>query len=554
MANGAVLRIDQKGGKPDDTDCHRRRKGPFLRPAPTSITAMAHNPYSRIVLQRGMQSIKKSVVLVSSIAAILGAVGIQIVISQKAHFALIVVPILGSVALIYLLRRWADPSPPSDSTINAAVEKIRQSCISLLDFYGADRPSFRPPGVVSGPPESGLFFDIASIARSAESVDGDILIARLAESDQRLTLVLGETGSGKSALLLRIAVRLADDYLSDQSNEVPIVLGLRSWTTAYSFRHWLVDQTIATYALPRDVVTKWADRGNIIAILDGLDEVSENSRDHLMKAIHVWSHTAAGTRVVVSCRSSTPNLVHLVTCAEADQLAVVRPLSVPQVRAYARKALSELSRRSSTDPPRSALLLKKLVDEQIMKREMLRTPATMDLLASTVNSQLAYLGDDDVPGTSDDPAAEALRLGHDFLKAGDYEAAKGAYLAASSIPGSRHHALSTSLYGACLAMLGNQEEAQAAVEESVAVRLKESITPSGPDQIKSLSEDGRAVLRVMSSEVSYDLSQVSSRSGLTPSRADAALLALKGVGAIETTAEDEEGTRYQAGDAFLVEA
>jgi len=178
----------------------------------------------------------------------------------------------------------------------------------------------------------------------------------------------------------------------------------------------------------------------------------------------------------------------------------------------------------------------------------------MDLLASTVNSQLAYLGDDDVPGTSDDPAAEALRLGHDFLKAGDYEAAKGAYLAASSIPGSRHHALSTSLYGACLAMLGNQEEAQAAVEESVAVRLKESITPSGPDQIKSLSEDGRAVLRVMSSEVSYDLSQVSSRSGLTPSRADAALLALKGVGAIETTAEDEEGTRYQAGDAFLVEA
>ena len=83
-------------------------------------------------------------------------------------------------------------------------------------------------------------------------------------------------------------------------------------------------------------------------------------------------------------------------------------------------------------------------------------------------------------------------------------------------------------------MLGNDVEARNAIQDSVAVRLKESIQAFDTSlQASTMAEDEKLVLLSMVEGVSYDISQLSSRATLTPSRVAAALTTLRGIGAIE---------------------
>lgn len=492
------------------------------------------------------------------IIAIAAAVALNIAVHANINWILALAIVVAVTTPIFFLINWiSEPRILDDSLSFEAVRRISHTCSDLLDFYGTRRPEIKPPGAVSDAPSSGQVFSLDFLVRTADSIEGDLFIGRLAESNQRLTVVLGDHGSGKSTLLLRLAVRLADDYVQSRASTIPILLGARDWTETFSLRRWIVNQCVGSYSLRPEVVNKWADRGNIILILDGLDEVDAARRDLLIEALYKWSHSAEGTRVVVSCRTSTPGLEHIVRSLRADQLAMVRPLPEREVRLYAQSVLADFASRSPSITSDKLAGLRNLLQEQITQHESLRRPSMLGLLAATESP-----GSSDhvwprriTRGSEQDPADPALRLGNELLGRGDLETAKGAYLAASRIDGSRYRALSTTLYGACEALLGNLDAARIAVQESVIARLKDSVAPVDPElRSKSMTVDERRVLRVMSSEVSYDLSQISSMAGLTPSRVDAALLSLKGIGAIESTNDEEDGTRYRVGGGFLIDA
>lgn len=491
------------------------------------------------------------------IVATLAAIALNVA-DHKNIYVLVSLVIVAIVTgpIFLLINRQSGSDTFDEEVYRDAVQRIRLVYRYLLDFYGTAKLEIRPPGAVSASPDEGQQFDLGQFFDQAEFLGGELFIARLAESGRRSTLVLGEHGSGKSTLLLRLAIRMADDFLQNKSRDVPIILGLRDWTDAYPLRRWVVDQAVATYALRPEIVNGWVDRERIIVLLDGLDEVVESRRKPLLDALNVWAHSAQGTRIVVSCRTSTSDVAQIVMSVHADQLAIVRPLPENEVRRYAQAALSGIVPWSSAIQPARLTDLRRLLEEQIAAHEDLRRPVMLDLLASiTTNYPQPKTPRAAAPGSAEDPAEPALSLGTDLLKRGDYEAAKGAYLAASRLSGSRLQALSTTMYAACEALLGNADAARTAVQESVATRLKESVAPVDPHmRSRSLSADEKRVLRVMSYGISYDLSQISSMASLTPSRADAALLALKVMGAIESTKDKDDGIRYRVGDAFLVDA
>jgi hypothetical protein len=228
---------------------------------------------------------------------------------------------------------------------------------------------------------------------------------------------------------------------------------------------------------------------------------------------------------------------------------------VPQSEAlsYIHAAISDLKALSSVSDNRWEQY-RRLVENLITQHDNLRAPATLGLVAATGRNSQRPEPASSGSTVAEDPAEPALQLGNELLYRGDYESAKIAYLAAMRTAGSRHQALSTALYGACEALLGNDDAARASIEESLIARLRDSVEP---DEIRirdrSLTREELRVLRVMSAKVSYDLSQISSKAGITPSRCDAALLALKGIGAVETLDSGDERTRYRSSTAFALD-
>lgn len=465
----------------------------------------------------------------------------------------VILVVIGFVTIVfYALNSISGPPEPDREVFSEAVRHIRLVCNSRLSFYGTDKPEIEPPVSLGLTPEEGQDFSLDAIVSKAEEIAGSLFIARFAESGHRVTLLLGESGSGKSTLLLRLAVHIANGNMVKRMSGVPLVLGLREWTGSGSWRTWLSEQASTSYGLPTEIIDRWIDQGNTILLLDGLDEVTDHvARDQLTQAIKYWTQSYRSARIVVSCRMSAEHLEGTIRSLHADQLAIIRPLPDFEARQYIHPAASDPMMAMGVNQLGPVRKLARLFEELMPQYERLRSPGVLALVTNAADEALATTGERRPSRHIDDPADPALRRGREFLVQGDYPAAKDAFLEAGHMSNSRHRALSMVLYAACEAVLGDTKSAQIALEESIAARLDESVSPE--PRSDPLTADERCVLGVLSSKITYGLSQVGSKAELTPSRTAAALLALTDRGAIETHGDSEEHLRYRLREHLALE-
>jgi hypothetical protein len=493
-----------------------------------------------------------------SLAALSVAVGLAIAVNYlpgQGWSTSLIAP--AALALAYVLFRsldlWTNAGRVNARESREAIERLGLAYRSLLDYYGTDQPEIGPP--VRLQPFDRQRVNARSLdafVAKAEQMANQVVIAQLARSRNRCTVVLGDAGSGKSALLFRLAAHIVDDQVERGTTEVPLVLSLSDWGGGSSLRRWVLDQTVATYAVSERVVDHWVDHGNSVLLLDGLDEVPVTSRSLLIEDLNSWVDTSGGTRFMISCRSSDENVTELLSWLHADQLAVLQPIPANEARDYVDSALSNLERQpAGLDLDRLASV-RRLLKELITNQKGLRGPSMLSLVAATEDPVgVTVLGTRSIR----DPAESFLSLANELLLRGNYEAARDAYRACALLPGSRQRSLSTVLYGACEALLGNEAAARQAVQESLAARLNESIQGSDLDlRSQKMSQDGRTVLQTMSDRVEYDLSQLSSRSLLTPSRVSTALDSLRAIGAVEVCGEGGGDIRYRRISSFVVGA
>ncbi|MBZ9643508.1 NACHT domain-containing NTPase [Streptomyces sp. PSKA30] len=112
---------------------------------------------------------------------------------------------------------------------------------------------------------------------------------------QRL-VVLGEPGSGKSALVARLLLDLLGER--QDTGPVPVLLPVRTWDPSNEhLNDWIVRELATLYygrheEVPRQLLLD----GALIPILDGLDEIAEASRRHALAAI---DRATGGRRPVV---------------------------------------------------------------------------------------------------------------------------------------------------------------------------------------------------------------------------------------------------------------
>ena len=76
---------------------------------------------------------------------------------------------------------------------------------------------------------------------------------------ERVLLVLGEPGAGKTTMLLQLVSHLMAQAEADESCPMPAVFSLATYTNGRSLAQWLGEQLAGNYEVPRKLGEQWID-------------------------------------------------------------------------------------------------------------------------------------------------------------------------------------------------------------------------------------------------------------------------------------------------------
>jgi transcriptional regulator with XRE-family HTH domain len=147
-------------------------------------------------------------------------------------------------------------------------------------------------------------------------------------------LILGNPGAGKSTLLLSLAQQLVEQAQDDMAQSLPVILPLSSWAIKRQpLQDWSSKQIAEIYNVPRQVCEQWMQYGQILLLLDGLDEMEEETRPACIAAINAYHHEHMMPLVVCSRETDYAG------ASKRHHLAlqgavIVQPLTKEQVDRY----------------------------------------------------------------------------------------------------------------------------------------------------------------------------------------------------------------------------
>lgn len=187
-------------------------------------------------------------------------------------------------------------------------------------------------------------------------------------------LILGAPGAGKTTLLLHLAQQLLTRSRDDKTQAIPIVFHLSTWTTkSDNFRFWLEEELETRYQIPRKISANLIQRGILILLLDGLDEVNPKCRALCIEAINQFRKNNIQINVVVCCREEDYKN-HTKKLALSGAVSI-QSISAQQLFSYADAIEGKV--------PGFALAIKN--NPQLC--ELLSTPLILNIVVSTWKSQ-----------------------------------------------------------------------------------------------------------------------------------------------------------------------
>ncbi len=267
-------------------------------------------------------------------------------------------------------QRGADTEPP-ELTAYRDWARERYEGLSLLGVGAGDvrlklEEVFVPLRISRRPI---LDFDQRGTGRRSE------MARQLAEGDVELedifalegagslhTVIFGEPGAGKTTALVKLHQQClsAADSLGLPTGTVPVLLPLRRLAAGD------LDQPLAVAAgkyleelsegrVTADLAERLWQRGHLLLLLDGLDEIADDQRRAEVAAYLEWQVAAAASRqvrAVVSCRYA--GYGGQVRLDEGFLHLDVRPLDAAQVRRLVRLWFREAQRAVPGFPPAEA--------------------------------------------------------------------------------------------------------------------------------------------------------------------------------------------------------
>ncbi|MBK9602163.1 MAG: type II toxin-antitoxin system prevent-host-death family antitoxin, partial [Anaerolineales bacterium] len=89
----------------------------------------------------------------------------------------------------------------------------------------------------------------------------------------------------------------------DVTYPIPMVFNLASWTEKLTLADWLAQELNNLYSVPRKTAPDWVKGNKLLLLLDGLDEVRQESRAKCVEAINAFRKEHGLTSLAVCSRS-----------------------------------------------------------------------------------------------------------------------------------------------------------------------------------------------------------------------------------------------------------
>src|SRR5205807_6521884 len=116
-------------------------------------------------------------------------------------------------------------------------------------------------------------------------------------------LILREPGDSKTTLLLELTRDLLQRARQDETYPIPIVFSLSSWAATHlPLTEWLVLELTGKYQISRDLARYLVQTDQVLPLLDGLDEVSTDSRETCVTAINSYRQGHGSVPTIVTSR------------------------------------------------------------------------------------------------------------------------------------------------------------------------------------------------------------------------------------------------------------
>jgi hypothetical protein len=157
------------------------------------------------------------------------------------------------------------------------------------------------------------------------------------EYAQQELLILGEPGTGKSTLLLELALYLVKQAELESRQPIPVLLPLSSWAVSRpALQAWLIDQFALLYQVPRKLSQQWIQSDLVLPLLDGLDEMDVQARPACIEAINTY-HQEHMHPLVICSRTDEYDAAAKQERLVLHTAVVVQPLLREQVDEYLAK-------------------------------------------------------------------------------------------------------------------------------------------------------------------------------------------------------------------------
>ena len=154
-------------------------------------------------------------------------------------------------------------------------------------------------------------------------------------------LILGAPGSGKTTALLRLT---KDLLVQADANgiEIPYIFELSAWRDdRQDIASWLMAQLAFEHGIKEEVSRQWIMNGQLLPLLDGLDELATERRQTCIEKINEFVTSQLGRKVVVCCRTK----VYEASGKKLDALngaLRIQPLEMSQVQDYFERVNPEI--------------------------------------------------------------------------------------------------------------------------------------------------------------------------------------------------------------------
>ncbi|HEU5376262.1 MAG TPA: helix-turn-helix domain-containing protein [Ktedonobacteraceae bacterium] len=181
-------------------------------------------------------------------------------------------------------------------------------------------------------------------------------------------LILGEPGVGKTILLLALACELLMRAGQHESYPMPAIFNLASWTEEQiTLDEWLTAELQTIYHIPEKIGRNLVETDQLIILLDGLDETSEETRPACVKAIQAYQQKHPFVSLVLCCRRE--KYYAQATPLTFQRAIAVKPLTREQIDLYLASAHCQLE------------AVKKAFQEDLELQELCTNPLMLSIVS-----------------------------------------------------------------------------------------------------------------------------------------------------------------------------